>query len=515
MLKGVFMNGSLKSTVTTAAASGADILCETPASCRNKYYRGKLLTDRDFSDEQQYHRDKLRLHTRLLHGWGVVCGLAVKPHPHCPQLRLVIEEGLAIDCCGHEIRVLKDAYVDLPQKAEGSKEAAAAETSYGGEKRHGAEDRYGGEERYGGEKRHRGEDRYGGEEPHGVEEQHGGEDPYGVEDPYGAEKRPRGEERYGGQESDEGKEPYEGGEPSEPCEPELEPKKLYLCISYTECDTEYSPAPFDDCGCVTGGGLRANRVCEGFRLELFDEKPDFWDEAVGRRCEAEDCCELYGHGCEPCRNSREPCCVPLAIIVDFVPGEKICHEQIRVRGHRRQLASTETLDNVLRCLLDKLPGHELTQIDRISWGHGRHYLCRDFIPEFCERHERHDGFHISFTRKVRSHTINPRTFLAYVVFEPDDRVLQRHVEFVPVQIHKDERETDWCRLVINRHYALQRLDGRSFDLFITLKCDVVIDVHDLAVDGNFIGAKTPTGDGVQGGTFETWIHVGPRHVEQE
>src|SRR5579864_3526319 len=54
--------------------------CEIPAFCRNSYYRGKLLTERDFSDEQRYGVDKMRLHTLALHGWGVVCGLTVKPH---------------------------------------------------------------------------------------------------------------------------------------------------------------------------------------------------------------------------------------------------------------------------------------------------------------------------------------------------------------------------------------------------------------------------------------------------
>ena len=38
------------------------------------------------------------------------------------------------------------------------------------------------------------------------------------------------------------------------------------------------------------------------------------------------------------------------------------------------------------------------------------------------------------------------------------------VDYVPIDdIHKEEDETDWCRLSISREYAIQRLDGRDFD----------------------------------------------------
>jgi hypothetical protein len=48
---------------------------------------------------------------------------------------------------------------------------------------------------------------------------------------------------------------------------------------------------------------------------------------------------------------------------------------------------------------------------------------------------------------------------------------------------------------------------RWIDFFITLKCDLILDVNGRAVDGNFLGGGYPTGDGVPGGTFETWFRV--------
>jgi hypothetical protein len=44
-------------------------------------------------------------------------------------------------------------------------------------------------------------------------------------------------------------------------------------------------------------------------------------------------------------------------------------------------------------------------------------------------------------------------------------------------------------------------------IHITLKCDFVLDCHDLPVDGNHRLGQTPTGDGIEGGTFESWFRV--------
>src|SRR5215471_611400 len=91
--------------------------CDIAPFTRNNYFTGKLLTERDFTAEQQYMMDKLRLHHIALHGWGVVCGLKVKPHPVCPELRIVVEPGVAIDGCGREIRVPREVELELPSPA--------------------------------------------------------------------------------------------------------------------------------------------------------------------------------------------------------------------------------------------------------------------------------------------------------------------------------------------------------------------------------------------------------------
>lgn len=44
-----------------------------------RYYPRQLITPADLTLEQDYFRDRLRRHNRLLHGWGVVCGALVCP----------------------------------------------------------------------------------------------------------------------------------------------------------------------------------------------------------------------------------------------------------------------------------------------------------------------------------------------------------------------------------------------------------------------------------------------------
>jgi hypothetical protein len=58
---------------------------EVPQFDRLTYFYGQMLHARDLQVEQAYFREKLKLHNRCLHGWGVVCGLEVAPPPVDPD----------------------------------------------------------------------------------------------------------------------------------------------------------------------------------------------------------------------------------------------------------------------------------------------------------------------------------------------------------------------------------------------------------------------------------------------
>jgi DNA-binding beta-propeller fold protein YncE len=89
--------------------------CEAEAYSRNHYFTGKLLVERDFTDEQHYFREKIRLHHQRLHGSGIVCGLQITAHdnPICRNRYVILWPGSAIDCCGKDILVAEPEVIDL------------------------------------------------------------------------------------------------------------------------------------------------------------------------------------------------------------------------------------------------------------------------------------------------------------------------------------------------------------------------------------------------------------------
>jgi len=89
--------------------------CEAHSPVRNHYFTGKLLVERDFTDEQHYFREKIRLHHQRLHGVGVICGLELTPHPNpaCRDRLFVLQPGGAVDCCGQDILVAAPETIEL------------------------------------------------------------------------------------------------------------------------------------------------------------------------------------------------------------------------------------------------------------------------------------------------------------------------------------------------------------------------------------------------------------------
>jgi hypothetical protein len=449
-----------KSGSGTAVSTAACLPCAIPAFCRGNYYTGKLLTERDFSGEQRYHADKLRLHYLALHGWGLVCGLTVEPHPICPQLKVLVEPGLGIDDCGREVRVLREIELTLPPP------------------------------------------------------------------PPPAPKQPCPPDPAAGTGSSPGSgtqssnAPASGDAPDEPApEIEKEPPVLYICVRYCENPVEYTPAPFDDCGC-NANGQQPNRICESFEFKIFEGEPDFMKcvREHSECCEEDICIDIYKRVLKPC---RKPGCIhwlPLATIKGFTPGRPVTveHMQRMIDNWevRPLLPSTRMLDHLVQCILDRLPPQPLTTIEKFNWDHGQLYTCRQFLTEFTEQSDHSGGFRIEFSEPVHDDGVSNETFQATIVFLPDDHNAPRTMEIAPGRVSlRDGRRVCW--LAIDPHYASNRLNGRNFDVYIRLRCDVIVDERGHAVDGNLLarlnentyGVDAPTGDGIPGGLFESWIQV--------
>jgi DNA-binding beta-propeller fold protein YncE len=89
--------------------------CDLATDERLNYFTGQFLAERDFRAEQEYQIGKHRQHNRYLHGYGTVCGLKIVQHPNaeCQERFVILEPGLALDCCGREIVVKEKVYIDL------------------------------------------------------------------------------------------------------------------------------------------------------------------------------------------------------------------------------------------------------------------------------------------------------------------------------------------------------------------------------------------------------------------
>ena len=86
---------------------------------RPRYYARQIITADDMTLEQEYFRGKLRMHNRMLHGWGIVCGADVSPVKKAgnsmedePWLAL-IEPGYILGPYGDEIVIDCERKFDL------------------------------------------------------------------------------------------------------------------------------------------------------------------------------------------------------------------------------------------------------------------------------------------------------------------------------------------------------------------------------------------------------------------
>ncbi len=88
--------------------------CQDGTLTRSRFFTGKLLTVDDLEQEQSYHRTKHRRHNRLLHGVGIVEGLAVglEQRPDGGDSTIVVSPGVAIDSNGEELVVCEPANMD-------------------------------------------------------------------------------------------------------------------------------------------------------------------------------------------------------------------------------------------------------------------------------------------------------------------------------------------------------------------------------------------------------------------
>jgi len=384
-----------------------DVVC--PVDCgpvvaeRNRYFDGKFMTARDFRADPDYLLSHQRLHHRMLHGWGIVCGLNVirHPNPRCPRW-IVVTSGIAIDCCGRELILERDTPLQLPPREDDASGSGPADA---------------------------------------------------------------------------------GGPVDEP---------LLVIVRYVEHAVEKIPVLFHEGGCDPTRN-EANRIREaadlGFR-PLHAVAPDCWRRPGGDMpadCD-DDCPDEPGSGVS-CLHPHCPCgdAVPLALI----SGAEASGQGFEIdTGGRRELPSA---------------AQHLTHVTGINWTHGGSLTLDDL-------QDRGRRLLVQFDRRIApaqgdATGINEYTFQVEWgnPLEGERDVLRYDPDYPP-------NVEDGCRAVFTIHPdylggARRRNTIAGSTVFVTLHCDFVLDCHGHAVDGNHLGGRLPSGDGVAGGDFTSWFRV--------
>lgn len=85
---------------------------------RLHYFDHQFLRAADFTDEQEYHLGRRRLHNRALHTWGIAEGLDVSFDTG--SAAVTVQQGTAVDSDGNEIVLTEDRRVDLSAQPAGA-----------------------------------------------------------------------------------------------------------------------------------------------------------------------------------------------------------------------------------------------------------------------------------------------------------------------------------------------------------------------------------------------------------
>jgi hypothetical protein len=110
----------------TLSTTDATVSCSGSAACgteRTRFFAGQLITPDDLTQDQDYFRERMRRHNRLLHGWGIVCGAGVTTGARAGEL--LVGHGYVLGPYGDEIVIAEDVTIDLAKEDGGGNLLAA------------------------------------------------------------------------------------------------------------------------------------------------------------------------------------------------------------------------------------------------------------------------------------------------------------------------------------------------------------------------------------------------------
>lgn len=432
--------------------------CTELALERMRYFTGRFMTARDFRDEQAYHLTHRLLHNQILHGWGVVCGLHVNEHPSkdCRDDHVKVSSGMAVDCCGREVVVGKNLVP--PPIPWNERPADTSQSSY--ENKADEDDQ-----------------RYYPLLCLTYEEKLIEQVPV----------------LYSEGNCDEQRREYsrilEGYKFTWRWVRRRDLPKYHWKVRGRGCDDEQERADYDDSSAEQSGQALKEDSAE----DISEDRAKHQSRL--RPCPEDDCdsdSEHYKSCLEP--DCPPHHCIPLAWIRSR-PHSPIDNDDIVIMGR-------PTL---------RPPAQSLTHICEINWPHGG-VVSRG-------RLERLKRLEVRFDRRLKKpekdagrrgpYGINASTFVVQYGARQED------LDFVPYT--KSPHVEQDCYAVYSISPEGSAEGERAFSylenqvVFVTLKCDFILDCHDVPVDGDHLGGLLPSGNGIRGGIFESWFRVLPDH----
>jgi hypothetical protein len=271
--------------------------------------------------------------------------------------------------------------------------------------------------------------------------------------------------------------------------------RVWVSICYCERPVEPARPLYGD-ACGVPEVCTYARIRETVALKVTVDRPD------------------RGARCEPCFGDCPDPCVALARIDNFRPGEDVAPGDV---------------DNGVRRMLTR---QQLTTITGISFVHGATYE-RDLASDILRT-----GFEVRFSHPVRVDSLTNEV-VDIVVFEGGGG--RAGDIYTKAGQYVDLPTTEYTDRLIYRQRGGERLENGD-RVLIQVRGDFILDECCRSVDGNHIGGRVPllpgyeqfaaerpgscpvspdrpggwtSGNGTQGGTFETWFLVDKGEADNE
>ena len=281
--------------------------------------------------------------------------------------------------------------------------------------------------------------------------------------------------------------------------PEGEEKRI-ICLFHRECKSE--PLELLPVGCDLKEACEYNRIMDSFAIRSIPYEAPEGPEAP--LCPLEErektlhryLCDAYRK--EACSECGECSCVILATATRDAEG----NVTIDTCSERRLLYTNPVLYDLIHCF-----HKDSAHVAAISWEHAKAVTWNHFTAMM------KDGLTITFDRDIDPDTVNQHTFQVDAVIT-DESTSYLYTRQIPAEkIAVGENGSNAYCFTPSKLWVTDNIEASSIlknhggTIRMTLKSDFILDHNGVAVDGNHIGGKLPSGNGSEGGDFVSWFVV--------